>query len=320
MKAPLRYGILGYAGIAYKHVLPALLQADNAVPYALASRSKEKLMEGRARFGFQKLYGDYEALLDDPDVDVVYIPLPNALHKGWTIKAARKGKHVLCEKPLALTEEDCRQMFDACQENGVKLMEAFMYRYTPRLRILQELLASGLIGEIRHIHSNWRFLLTDNSNVRLSEGLGGGSLRDVGCYPVNLIGLLMGEEPVSVCARKVTFQGVDRALSAVLTYPGGVLCTLSSGFDAHSPVLTEINGTLGTLLLPETYDQTDAPIQLYKDGKVSLIPVPACSRYRLEIEAFSRDILEDRQPLISREETLRNNRLIGRILAAAEGN
>ena len=318
LNSPVRYGVLGYAGIAYKQVIPAMLEAKNARPYAIASRSADKLAEAVSRFGFEKTYQDYDALLNDPDVDAVYIPLPNGLHKEWTIKAARAGKHVLCEKPLALTEADCLEMIAACRHSGVKLMEAFMYRFTPRTRQLQDLLASGEIGEVRYISSNWRFLIKDNSNVRVNESLGGGSLRDVGCYPVNLIGMIMQDEPVSLCARKVTFQGVDLALSAVLKYKNGVLCTISSGFNAQSPVVTEINGTQGTILMRETYDQTDAPILLIKDGVTTEIPVPACKRYVLEIEAFSAALLENREPPLSLEETVRNNRLIARILAAAE--
>ena len=317
MRSPIRFGVLGYAGIAYKQVLPAMMETKNAVPYAIASRSAEKLKEAVARFGFQKAYLNYDALLNDPDVDAVYIPLPNGLHKEWTIKAARAGKHVLCEKPLALTETDCLEMIEACRQNGVKLMEAFMYRFTPRTRMLQDLLAKGEIGELRFISSNWRFLIKDNSNVRVNEALGGGSLRDVGCYPINLIGMIMQDEPVCVCAQKVTFQGVDLALSAVLKYKNGVLCTVSSGFNAQSPVVTEINGTQGTILMRETYDQTDAPILLIKDGVTTELPVPACRRYVLELEAFSAAILENREAPLDLEETVRNNRLIERILKAA---
>ena len=317
MKSPVRFGVLGYAGIAYKQVLPAMMETKNAVPYAIASRSAEKLTEAAARFGFKKTYLDYDALLNDPDVDAVYIPLPNGLHREWTVKAARAGKHVLCEKPLALTEADCLEMIEACRQNGVKLMEAFMYRFTPRTQMLRELLAKGEIGEVRFISSNWRFLIKDKGNVRVNEALGGGSLRDVGCYPINLIGMIMQDEPVAVCAQKVTFQGVDLALSAVLKYKNGVLCTVSSGFDAQSPVVTEINGTRGTILMRETYDQTDEPILLIKDGVTTELAVPACKRYVLELEAFSAAILENREAPLDLEETVRNNRLIERILKAA---
>ena len=318
MKSPVRFGVLGYAGIAKKHLIPAMLEANNAVPYAIASRSEEKLEEAVSQFGFKKAYSSYEELLADPDVDAVYIPLPNGLHKEWTIKAAKAGKHVLCEKPLALTEEDCLEMIEACREHGVQLMEAFMYRFTTRIAKLKELLASGVIGEVKHIGSTWRFVLTDNKNVRVSEELGGGSLRDVGCYPVNLIGMILQDEPISICAQKVTFQGVDLALSAVLKYNNDILCTISSGFNSQSTILTEINGTQGSLVLRDTFDQTNTPILLVKDGVTTEIPVQACKRYVLQIEAFSKALLDGSEMPLSLDETVRNNRLIQRILQAAE--
>lgn len=318
MNSPIRFGVLGYAGIAKKHLIPAMQKAGNAIPYAIASRSKEKLKEALSLFGFQKTYSSYEELLRDPDVDAVYIPLPNGLHKEWTIKAARAGKHVLCEKPLALTEEDCLEMIEACRENKVMLMEAFMYRFTTKTKKLQELLHSGVIGDIKHIGATWRFVLEDNSNVRLNESLGGGSFRDVGCYPVNLIGMILNDEPLSVCAKKVSFQGVDMALSAVLKYKNDVLCTISSGFNSQSGILTEINGSKGSLILRDTFDGTDIPILLVQEGVTTEIPVEACSRYVLQIEAFSKALLEGLDSPLDLRESVRNNRLIARILAAAE--
>ncbi len=318
MNEKIRWGVLGYAGIAYKHVISAMVEAKNAVPYAIASRSKEKLMDAKEKFGFQKTYEDYASLLQDPDVDAVYIPLPNALHKEWTIKAARAGKHVLCEKPLALTEADCLEMIAVCKECGVKLMEAFMYRLTTRTKKLKELLDSGVIGEVMHINSTQRFLLKDNGNVRVSEALGGGSLRDVGCYPINIIGMIIKDEPVSFCAQKVMFQGVDKALSAVLKYKSGAICTASSGFDACSTLLTEINGTQGTIIMRDSFIDTDVPILLIKDGVTTEVPIQACKRYVLEVEEFSDAVLCDREPALDLNEVVRNNRLIEKILEVAQ--
>ena len=193
-----------------------------------------------------------------------------------------------------------------------------MYRFTPRTRMLRELLDKGEIGEVRFISSNWRFLIKDNSNVRVNEALGGGSLRDVGCYPINLIGMIMQDEPdIRLRAKASPSRGSTLALSAVLKYKNGVLCTVSSGFNAQSPVVTEINGTRGTILMRETYDQTDAPILLIKDGVTTELAVPACKRYVLELEAFSAAILENREAPLDLEETVRNNRLIERILKLA---
>ena len=251
-------------------------------------------------------------------MDAVYIPLPNSLHKEWTIKAAKAKKHVLCEKPMALTEDDCLDMIAACRENGVKLMEAFMYRFTYKTAKLKELLSSGVIGEIRHIHSSFRFVMRPGPNIRLDAALGGGSLWDVGCYPVNLIGMIMGEEPISICAMKTESQGVEYSLDAVLKYKNGAICTLGSGFDSHAGQLTEVNGTLGTLLVQETFDGIGLPILLYKDGAITEIPVQECNRYVMEIEDFSEAVLTGREPAFSLTETVRNIRLINKILAAAQ--
>ncbi|MCD7907220.1 MAG: Gfo/Idh/MocA family oxidoreductase, partial [Clostridium sp.] len=159
MDRKVRWGILGYAGIARNHVIPAMAKAENAELSAIASRSRDKLKEAVAQFGFRKVYESYDRLLEDPEIDAVYIPLPNALHKEWAVKAARHGKHVLCEKPLALTEADCRELEAVFKENHVKLMEAFMYRFLSGIRALKEALEQGAVGEIRHIYSTHRFYL-----------------------------------------------------------------------------------------------------------------------------------------------------------------
>ncbi len=318
MNAPIRFGILGYARIARLHLIPAMLEAKNAVPYAIASTNPEKLKQAQADLSFQKAYNDYDSLLQDPDVDAVYIPLPNSLHKEWTIKAAKAGKHVLCEKPMALTEADCLEMIAACKENNVKLMEAFMYRFTLKIAKLKELLASGAIGQVLHIHSSFRFVMRPGPNIRLDPALGGGSLWDVGCYPVNLIGMILQDEPVSVCAMKTDRQGVEFSLDAVLKYKNGVVCTLVSGFDSNAAQLTEINGTEGTLLVQDTFDGTGMPILLYKNGVTTEIPVTESKRYVLEIEDFSDAVLQNREPSFALWETVRNIRLINRILEAAK--
>lgn len=318
MGEKIRWGILGYAGIAYHHLIPAMVEAHNAEPYAIASRSAEKLAEAKQKFGFQALYNDYAELLRDPQVQAVYIPLPNALHKEWAIRAAEAGKHILCEKPMAQSEADCREMIAAAKQHNVKLMEAFMYRFTTRIRKLKELLDAGAVGKVRHINSTQRFLLKDAGDVRVNASLGGGSLWDVGCYPINIIGFIMGEEPVSVCAQQVTFQGVDNALSAVLKYADGTICTASSGFDAQSTLLTEINGTEGSIIMRDSFIDTDTPILLIKDDKTQEIPVEACKRYVLEVESFSKAILTDTAPLLDPEETVRNVRIINRILEVAQ--
>ena len=317
MNRSIRWGVLGYARIASTQVIPAMAEAQNAVPYAIASRSAEKLKEAKEAFGFEKTYEGYEALLSDPNVDAVYIPLPNALHKEWTIKAARAGKHVLCEKPLALNEKDCREMIAVCEECGVQLMEAFMYRLSTRTRKLEALLESGVIGEVRHIHSSFRFVLNRDS-IKMQEGLGGGSLWDVGCYPVNIIGMVMKDMPVACTAQKVMNNGVDISFAATLKYKNGVICTLSSGFNSSSALLTEIDGTAGSIVVRDSFLETDTPILLVKDGVFTEIEVEPCKRYVLEIEDFSKAVQTGGRPALSLEEAARNNGLMEMLLKKAE--
>lgn len=318
MERRVRWGILGYAGIARKHVLPAMVKAGNVRLTAIASRSQEKLMEAVSAYGFPKVYGSYEQLLADPEIDAVYIPLPNALHKEWAIRAAEQGKHVLCEKPLALTEADCREMAAAFQKNRVYLMEAFMYRFLPGMKTLKTLLDQGEIGEVRHIYSTHRFYLGDNQNVRVNAALGGGSLRDVGCYPVNLLGWILEDYPVAISAKKNVFQGVDHALAVNLKYPNGVTANISCGFDGHSMKLTEINGTKGGILVRSSFIDSSLPIEVfYGDGRICQIPVEESDCYQLEVEEFSDAVLQGRRPALGLEETIRNCRLIEAILEAA---
>ena len=178
----------------------------------------------------------YEELLRDPEVDAVYIPLPNSMHREWTIKAAEHGKHVLCEKPIALNAVECREMIDACAANKVTLMEAFMYRYTDRTQKVLDVIRSGVLGEIRFISSTFRFLLANPSSIKLKPELGGGALYDVGCYPLNFIGMVRDEIartrgggaalPDHVSVEYDRIDGVDVIFSALLKYSSGLIASL----------------------------------------------------------------------------------------------
>ena len=178
----LRFGVLSTANIGRAAVNPAIQAARNAELVAVASRDGERAREFAAQGAIPRHHGSYEALLDDPEIDALYIPLPNSLHREWAIRAAEKGKHVLCEKPLALTAAEGREMAAAADAHRVKLMEAFMYRFHPRTEKVIELVRGGRIGELRAIRSAFTFRLTRPDNIRLKPELGGGALMDVGCY------------------------------------------------------------------------------------------------------------------------------------------
>src|SRR3990172_516951 len=217
MSGRLRWGILGAASIAVRRVMPAIARSRAGMLYAVASRDQRRAEEIAGRFGIPHVYGAYEALLADREVDAVYIPLPNNLHRPWTERAAAAGKHVLCEKPLGVTAEDAAAMVAACAMRGVVLQEAFMYRYHPQIDRLRGLLREGAIGAPWLVRA-WFSFTTGSGNIRLDPTLGGGGLLDVGCYAVNISRLVLGE-PVSAAAEAVYDDGVDVRLSGLLAFP-----------------------------------------------------------------------------------------------------
>jgi predicted dehydrogenase len=328
-KKKIRWGVLGWARIARENVIPAMLRSANAEFHALASRDPAKLAEGRARFAGVKTHESYEALLKDPAVEAVYIPLPNALHCEWTIKAMEQGKHVLCEKPLALNAAECRRMIAAAAANRVQLMEAFMYRYTERTRRVLEVLRSDVLGEIKFVSSTSRFLLTNPASIKLKPGLGGGALYDVGCYPVNFAGMVADEmargaggrpedtRPVSVAVEQVRGGGVDVIFSALLKYPTGMIASVNCGINAQRRVLSEIVGTRGALEVPDTFLDNAGALTLIQGEERREISVAASDRYRLEVEDFSDALLTGRAPQCSLGETLRNMEVMDELFAAA---
>lgn len=324
----IRWGVLGYARIARENLIPAMQHSSNSEFYALASREASKLAEGRARFNVPKTFRAYDELLRNPEVDAVYIPLPNSLHREWTIKAAENGKHILCEKPIALNAAECREMIAACAANRVLLMEAFMYRYTDRTRRVLEVLRSGALGEIKFIGSTFRFLLANPASIKLKPELGGGALYDVGCYPVNFIGLVLDEIsrsqpgrsalPESVAVECVRAGGIDMIFSALMKYPTGLIASLNCGFNAQKRVHSEIVGTKAALEIPDTFSDNAGLLVLTAGEERREIPVAQSDRYRLEVEDFAGAILQRRAPRFSLAETQRNTEVMDKLFAASK--
>jgi len=324
----IRWGVLGYARIARESVIPAILRSSNSEFHALASRDETKLGESRTRFsGGHKLYGSYEALLEDPAVDAVYIPLPNSEHCAWTIRAAAHGKHVLCEKPLALDAGECREMIAACTQHGVRLMEAFMYRYTDRTRQVIDVLRSGALGQIKFVQASFRFLLANPASIKLKPELGGGALYDVGCYPINFAGLIAdlaaggpegSAQPASVSAQCVRTHGIDEIFSALLRYPSGMIAALHCGFNAQTYVRAAIVGTKAVLEVPNPFFDQAGALILIEGAERREILVGASDRYRAEVEDFASAILQQRAPLLSLAESVRNAAVIDRLFAASK--
>jgi predicted dehydrogenase len=322
--------VLGYARIARESLIPAIQRSSNSEFHAIASREESKLAECRARFNVPKTYRSYDELLRDPEVDAVYVPLPNSLHREWTIKAAEKGKHVLCEKPIALNAAECREMIATCAANKVTLMEAFMYRYTDRTRKVLDVLKSGVLGEIKFVSSTFRFLLANPASVKLKPELGGGALYDVGCYPVNFIGMVVDEIvrnqsckaesllPESISVECVRANSIDMIFSALMKYPSGLIASLNCGFNAQKRIFSEIIGAKGALEIPDTFFDNAGALTLTVGEERREIPVEQSDRYRLEVEDFADAILQKCATHFSVAETQRNMEVMDKLFAASK--
>lgn len=311
----INWGVLGYARIARLNVLPAISRAANARLFAVASRDPAKAAECARDFKCERTYTRYEDLLADKDVQAIYIPLPNSMHKEWAIRAMEAGKHVLCEKPIAMNAAEAREMADVSRRTGKLLMEAFMYRYTDRSRRVREVIESGVLGEIRHINATFRFLLDRPNTIKAQPELGGGALYDVGCYPVNFLSLVTGRTPVSCHALAEYENGVDVNLSAVLQYDDGLIANIHCGFNAYGKTFAEVIGTKGIMEVADTFLDFRGGIQVFAKDGTRTVPVAESDRYRDEVVDFSAAILEGRQPQLTLDETIRNMEVLDMIRA-----
>ncbi|MHC1772315.1 MAG: Gfo/Idh/MocA family protein [Flexilinea sp.] len=241
-----RFGIIGSAGIAKKRFIPAIAHASNAELLAVASRQQNKAAEYAAENQIPAAFGSYEEMLSQPDIDAVYIPLPNGLHKEWSLKAIEAGKHVLCEKPLAPTQKDCIEMGDAAKANGVYLMEAFMYRFHPLTEFVIGQVQKGALGEIASIQTSFTFVLDDPGNVRFVPDLAGGAVMDVGCYGINCVRTFFGEEPEAVSAlAHYRHPKIDDQMNIFARFKSGRQAQIVCGFTAKAPEGYTISGSKG---------------------------------------------------------------------------
>jgi predicted dehydrogenase len=318
--AKLRWGILGVAH-NNKRVLPAFARSTCAELRAVASRSPERARSAAASTGIPVAYGSYERLLDDPAIDAVYIPLPNALHVEWTMKAAERGKHVLCEKPLAHTAAGARETVNFCRARGVYLLDGFAWPHHPRTARLRELLDSGCLGDIRRVTGAFTFPLRppDPTNIRLRADLGGGSLLDVGCYPVSAIRWVFGADPVRVCATATYRDGVDTEMSGTLWFSDGRVGAFDCGFTLPRRGWLEIAGTEGVVSVPELWQPpTRATFTLRpRQGAAEELVVEGEDQVLRMIENFSRAALEHRPVTPSPEEAVRTLRVLDTLAESA---
>jgi predicted dehydrogenase len=297
----LRIGILGAAKIAGSFMVGAKASSRAAV-VAIASRDRARAEAFARHHGIPRAYG-YAELLADREVDAIYNPLPNALHAEWSIAAARAGKHVLCEKPLAVTLAEAQAMFAAADAHGVLLVEAFPYLFQPQTLEIERLIASGAIGSVRTMFAAFGFTMADPANIRLDARLGGGALMDAGCYPVSLARQVFGTRPVRVTAIARWHNGVDQTLATTLEYPGGGIAQISCSFDTAVYRRAIIAGT-GGVIDTDYHNHTDrapAPSFRIKRGAdwqadFETVPVPSMNGFRVELDAFADMIAREDRP------------------------
>jgi predicted dehydrogenase len=312
---PVRWGILSTARIN-ELVLDGARQSNCAAFIAVASRDQGRAEEYAHEHGIDRAHGSYEALLDDPDVEAVYISLPNSLHVEWSIRALDAGKHVLCEKPFDKRPTEVERAFDAAERAGLVLMEAFMYRHHPQTRKLEEVVSSGAVGELRHLHASFSFLLDDPENVRLRPELDGGALMDLGCYCLSQCRLLAGE-PELVFGRQHTGPtGVDVRFTALLQFPGDVSAEFYCAFDLPEQNGLEAIGSEGTALVPDPVRCRDPHVELNGER----IDVEDVDRYLLQIDNFSAAVRGEAEPLLGRDDALGQARAIDALYRSAATN
>jgi len=327
MTGKLRWGIISTANIGLKAVIPATQASQRGEVVAIASRDIETAKEAAAGLGIPKAYGSYEALLEAPDIDAVYNPLPNHLHAEWSIAAAKAGKHVLCEKPLALSAGEASEMVAAFDEAGVKLMEAFMYRLHPQWAMVRRLVADGRIGELKAVNSWFSYNNTDPANIRNVVDWGGGGLMDIGCYCVNVSRMLFGAEPDEVKAlmqRHPEF-GTDVVTAAVMRFGSGLASfTCSTVIEDFQRV--EIVGTAGRIEVEVPFNAwPDRPNRIVVvnegDGRTDVgvdhVESEVADQYSLQADAFAAAVLDNSPLPLAASDSVANMEVIDRIFAAA---
>lgn len=319
-KSDLSWGVLGTARIASGHVIPAMKASRHNIVAAIASRDLTRAQQFAQTNGIPKAYGSYDELLADPEIDAVYIPLPNSEHAPWAVKAMEAGKHVLVEKPFALNSDEAQLMVSTALEHSVLLMEAFMYRYHARFEEIMDLLQRGALGQLRFIQSTFSFQLTNPNDYRLSAMLGGGALYDLGCYCVNFQRLLVGREPHQVQA--LSFVGstnVDLEMSGTLDFGEQVFTHFDVAFNAAPQQYTRIIGSEGVLSFEKCFnpgtDGTEA--YLLKEGNTKRIRFKREDAYQKMVEHFYNVIVSKEAPLFPLSDAVNNMVVIDALFQSA---
>jgi predicted dehydrogenase len=321
-----RWGVLGVAKIATGRVIPGMLRAAHCQVAAIASRDARKAEEAAKRLGIPRAYGSYEALLADPGIDAIYNPLPNHLHVPWTIRAAEAGKHVLCEKPIALNATEARMLLDVRDRTGMRIQEAFMIRTHPQWVRAKSLVDEGRLGEVRAMSGFFSYYQTDPLNVRNVPEYGGGGLLDIGCYLVNTSRFIFGAEPSRIAGTvdRDPSTGVDRLASMLLDFDGRhAIGTCSTQVLYYQRI--QVVGTKGRIDIEIPFNAPaegitrvflDSTGELNGSG-VETITIDRCDQFTLQAEEFSTGILENRPQRVPLEDAVANMACIDAVFRSA---
>ena len=324
---PVRWGVLGAADIAVKKVIPAMRQSERARVVAIGSRDAKKAQSAAVELGIPRAYGSYEELLDDPEVEAIYNPLPNHLHVPWSIRAAAAGKHVLCEKPLSLTATEARELQAARDRYGVQISEAFMVRTHPQWLGVRKLIEGGRIGDLRLIVGHFSYYRRDPNDIRSRPDWGGGALLDIGCYPITLSRWLFGTEPTHVVGQieRDPDMGIDRLSSGMLRFPNGQ-ASFTCGGQLVPYQRMHIFGTTARIEIEIPFNAPpDRPCRVFVDdgsqfanAGAETIEFPTCDQYTLQAEHFSDAVRGVGQVPVTLEDAIANMAVIDALFRSAD--
>ena len=319
-REPIRWGFLSTARIN-RRLLGAAEKSSAAEVVAVASRDAGRAEAYAVEHGIPRSHGSYEALVEDPEVDAVYISLPNSLHVEWSVRALSAGKHVLCEKPLTRSPEEAEAAFEAAERAGRILMEAFMWRHSPQTGKLVQLVEGGVIGELQLVRATFSFPLDGRRNIRLDPELGGGALMDVGAYCVSAARLLAGEPERVYGEQVIGDSGVDTLFTGVLRFPRGVLAAVDAGMHLPRRDGLEAVGTEGSLVIADPWLAQRLVLHLRRGESREEIALPPADPYRLELENMCAAIRGEAQPLLGRDDAVGQARALDALYQSAdEGN
>lgn len=314
----IRIGVLSTAKIGRVYVIPAMQKSESISVTAIASRNLDRAKETAKKLGIATAYGSYEELLEAPDIDAVYVPLPNHLHVEWSIKSLRAGKHVLCEKPIGMNADDARKLRNASEKYpDLKVMEAFMYRHHPRWKRVVEIVNSGELGDIKSVHSFFSYYNDDPENYRNSAEMGGGGLMDVGCYSISVARLIFGREPEKVYGYSEYDPefNIDRLTSGLMSFGTGT-SVFTCSTQCHKDQYVKIYGTKGMMELdwpfnPDFSKDTVLNIKIGDDEREETFG--PCDHFTLQADAFAHAILTDSPVHVSLEDSIGNMEVIDKV-------